>query len=184
MSHLESTEYQDNLENFGNELAELKNTIPPFFTELTEWVQEQKSFWDIKLHPQNEYTVPWISDVVKQKKYFWDWNQDIFCNCRLTKKLWSVVFENAMIKDVNWNIKYESHKETYYSQKVLPGWWLKIPWRHVADDWTVRDKDWYICVAANYIPKWSEIMTTLWPWKVYDAWEMKWKWIDIYVDWA
>lgn len=176
MSHLESTEYQDSLEDLGDKLAELKKIISS-----TEESQEQKSFWDIKLHPQDEYDVPWISNIVR-KKYYWDRDQNIFYNCRLTKKLWSVVFENAMIKDVNWNIKYENHKETYYSQRVLPGWWLKIPWRHVAADWTVRDKDWYICVAANYIPKWSEIMTTLGPWKVYDAWDMKWKWIDIYVD--
>jgi len=46
MSHLENAEYKDNLEDFSNELMELKNTIPPFFTELTEEVQEQeiKSF--------------------------------------------------------------------------------------------------------------------------------------------
>ena len=69
MSHLENAEYKDNLEDFSNELMELKNTIPPFFTELTEEVQEQeiKSFWDIKLHPQDEYSVPWISNAVRQK---------------------------------------------------------------------------------------------------------------------
>ena len=34
---------------------------------------------------------------------------------------------------------FNGHRETWYSQKVLPGGGLKIPGRHIADDGTVRD---------------------------------------------
>ena len=81
---------------------------------------------------------------------------------------------------------YNGHKETYYSQKVLPGKGLKMlnnNGRHVADDGTVRDADGYIAVACNYLSKGSEIMTSLGPGKVYDTGGMTGKWIDIYVNW-
>ena len=45
---------------------------------------------------------------------------------------------------------YNDHKETYYSQNVLPGEMLEIPGRHVAFDGTIRDEDGYICVACDY----------------------------------
>lgn len=81
---------------------------------------------------------------------------------------------------------YNGHKETYYSQRVLPGKGLKAlnnNGRHVADDGTIRDGDGYIAVACNYLPKGSEIMTSLGPGKVYDTGSMTGKWIDIYVNW-
>lgn len=81
---------------------------------------------------------------------------------------------------------YNGHKETYYSQRVLPGKGLKMlnnNGRHVADDGTVRDGDGYIAVACNYLPKGSAIMTSLGPGKVYDTGGMTGQWIDIYVNW-
>ncbi|MBR3249373.1 MAG: hypothetical protein IKF83_01580 [Clostridia bacterium] len=81
---------------------------------------------------------------------------------------------------------YNGHKETYYSQRVLPGKGLKAlnnNGRHVADDGTVRDGDGYIAIACNYLPKGSEIMTSLGPGKVYDTGGMTGQWIDIYVNW-
>lgn len=97
-----------------------------------------------------------------------------------------MTYKNALTQPKNWRTKYEAHKETFYSQKVLPWTWLEkycgLTWRHTAEDWTVRDGDWYIVVACNYLPRFSTIMTTLWPWKVYDTWEMTGNHIDIYVD--
>ena len=78
---------------------------------------------------------------------------------------------------------YNGHKETWYSQRVLPGGGLRIPGRHVADDGTVRDGDGYICIAANYLSYGSTIMTSLGPGKVYDCGDMTGEWIDIYVNW-
>lgn len=79
---------------------------------------------------------------------------------------------------------YNGHKETWYSQKVLPGGGLKIPGRHVADDGTIRDGEGYICVAADpsYYPKGATLMTSLGPAKVYDC-GCAYGIIDIYVNW-
>lgn len=81
-------------------------------------------------------------------------------------------------------VYYNGHRETYYSQKVLPGNGLNIPGRHVADDGTIRDGDGYICVAANsaYMQKGTTLMTSLGPAKVYDC-GCAYGTIDIYVNW-
>ena len=81
-------------------------------------------------------------------------------------------------------VYYNGHRETYYSQRVLPGNALKIPGRHVADDGTIRDEDGYICVAANtsYMKKGTVLMTSLGPAKVYDC-GCAYGTIDIYVNW-
>lgn len=79
---------------------------------------------------------------------------------------------------------YNGHKETYYSQRVLPGTSLDIPGRHVADDGTVRDGEGYICVATDYsyMPKYSTLMTSKGPAKVYDT-GCAYGTVDLYVDW-
>ena len=79
---------------------------------------------------------------------------------------------------------YNGHKETYYSEKVLPGDSLNIPGRHVADDGTIRDQDGFICVASDpgYYPKGSTLITSLGPAKVYDT-GCSYGTIDIYVSW-
>lgn len=82
-------------------------------------------------------------------------------------------------------VHFNNHKETYYSQKVLPGGGLNIPGRHVAADGTIRDADGYICISTNlnYMSKGSTTMTSLGPAKVYDCGTMDVGTIDIYVDW-
>ncbi len=79
---------------------------------------------------------------------------------------------------------FNGHKETYYSQRVLPGYALNIPGRHVADDGTIRDGDGYISVAANtsYMSKGTVLLTSLGPAKVYDS-GCAYGTIDIYVNW-
>ena len=80
--------------------------------------------------------------------------------------------------------QYDGHRETYYSQRVLPGGGLNIPGRHVADDGTIRDKDGYIVVATNYnfISKGSTFLTSLGPAKVYDT-GCNYGTVDIYCNW-
>lgn len=82
-------------------------------------------------------------------------------------------------KGVNY---FNGHRETYYSQKVLPGHGLNIPGRHVASDGTIRDKDGYICVASSDYPKGTVVETSLGPGKVYDSGCAPGT-IDIYTDW-
>lgn len=79
---------------------------------------------------------------------------------------------------------FNGHKETYYSEKVLPGNSLNIPGRHVADDGTIRDENGFICVAANpeYMPRHAILITSLGPAKVYDT-GCDYGTIDIYVSW-
>ena len=68
-------------------------------------------------------------------------------------------------------VYFNGHRETYYSQRVLPGYGLKIPGRHVASDGTIRDSSNYICVAAH-LDEYSRgqvVQTSLGPGKVYDT---------------
>lgn len=77
---------------------------------------------------------------------------------------------------------YNGQKETYYSQRVLPGGGLNIPGRHVADDGTIRDADGYIVVASSDLTYGSEVQTSLGDGKVYDSGCASGV-VDIYTDW-
>lgn len=77
---------------------------------------------------------------------------------------------------------YNGRKETWYSQRVLPGGGLDIPGRHVAEDGTIRDADGYICVAASDLPKGTVVETSLGTGKVYDYCPTPGT-TDVYVDW-
>ena len=79
---------------------------------------------------------------------------------------------------------FDGHKETYYSERVLPGYGLRIPGRHVADDGTIRDEEGYIAVASDpsFMSRGSVLMTSLGPAKVYDT-GCAYGTIDIYVNW-
>lgn len=81
-------------------------------------------------------------------------------------------------------VYYNGHKETYYSQKVLPGGGLNIPGRHVAEDGTIRDADNYICVATDwsFIPYGALVETSLGMGKVYDT-GCDYGTVDIYTNW-
>lgn len=79
-------------------------------------------------------------------------------------------------------VYYNGHRETYYSQKVLPGGGLNIPGRHVASDGTIRDADGYICVASSDLPWGTLVETSLGMGKVYDSGPTSGT-IDIYTDW-
>ena len=82
-------------------------------------------------------------------------------------------------KGVNY---FNGHKETYYSQRVLPGGGLKIPGRHVASDGTIRDENNYICVASSDYKKGTIVETSLGTGKVYDSGCASGT-IDIYTNW-
>lgn len=73
-------------------------------------------------------------------------------------------------------------KETWYSQKVLPGGGLNIPGRHVNDEGFVCDGDGYICVASSTYAKGTIIETSRGMGKVYDAGCAPGV-LDVYVNW-
>lgn len=95
----------------------------------------------------------------------------------------STVCDNPLTPSMG--VKYfNGHRETWYSQRVLPGNGLNIPGRHVASDGTIRDKDGYIVLASDlsYAPRGTIIQTSLGPGKVYDT-GCAYGTIDIYTDW-
>lgn len=77
---------------------------------------------------------------------------------------------------------FNGRKETWYSQRVLPGGGLNIPGRYVAADGTVRDADNYIVVAASDLGYGTVVDTSLGAGKVYDTGCAPGT-NDIYVDW-
>ncbi len=79
-------------------------------------------------------------------------------------------------------VYYNGHRETWYSQKVLPGGGLNIPGRHVASDGTIRDADGYICVASSDLAKGTIVETSLGTGKVYDSGCSSGT-VDIYTNW-
>ena len=79
-------------------------------------------------------------------------------------------------------VYFNGHKETYYSQRVLPGHGLNIPGRHVADDGTIRDINNYLCLASSDHPKGTKVETSLGTGIVYDSGCASGV-IDIYTDW-
>ena len=85
-------------------------------------------------------------------------------------------------------VNYNGYKETYYSQRVLPGYGLNIPGRHVDENGLIRDEDGYIALAMYYneelgIDHFGEIHeTSLGVGKVYDS-GCDDGIIDVYTDW-
>lgn len=79
-------------------------------------------------------------------------------------------------------VYFNGHRETYYSQRVLPGYGLKIPGRHVASDGTIRDANGYLCLASSDHPKGTVVQTSLGTGVVYDSGCASGT-IDIYTDW-
>lgn len=66
-------------------------------------------------------------------------------------------------------IRWEGKKYSYYSQKVLPGYNLKIPGRHVNKDGYVSDGDGYIVLSHKNIEKGTVVDTPFgYQGKVYD----------------
>ena len=77
---------------------------------------------------------------------------------------------------------FNGQRETYYSQRVLPGGGLNIPGRHVAADGTIRDADEYIVVASDRQAKGETGQCSLGAYKVYDT-GVGHDGVDIYTDW-
>ena len=88
------------------------------------------------------------------------------------------------LNSIRGTVYFNGHKETYYSEKVLPGNGLNIPGRHVAEDGTIRDYEGFICVASDlsFMSRGTVLMTSLVPAKVYDT-GCAYGTIDIYVNW-
>ena len=69
-------------------------------------------------------------------------------------------------KGVNY---FNGHRETWYSQRVLPGGGLRIPGRHVDERGLVCDENGYICVASSDYSWGTIVETSLGTGRVYDS---------------
>jgi len=169
-------------------------------TESTEELAEKKFppidlFWWVKLSRTATYNVPLPQGTEKLRR------TGRACATNPT-------YENALVMTQDGRSKHETHRETYYTSKSFPvkniEWrirsilnsdrarlWLdKIPAdqkvRSEGVDWTIRDMNWYIVVAADLsrFPRWTLIMTTLWPGRVYDVWgKVNGSHIDVFTNW-
>ncbi len=77
---------------------------------------------------------------------------------------------------------YNGHRETWYSERTLPGGGLHIPGRYTDSSGLVRDGDGYLCLASVDYPKGTIIETSLGVGKVYDSGCPSGT-IDIYTNW-
>lgn len=81
-------------------------------------------------------------------------------------------------------IWWHDKKYTYYSQRVLPGYGLKIPGRHLDKQGFVCDKNEYIVLGSNTGNRGKIIATPFGKFgKVYDAGYVGTYWFDCYTNW-
>ena len=93
-----------------------------------------------------------------------------------------VYIEGVLTKSGGVNY-YNGRRETWYSQRVLPGGGLDIPGRHVGTNGLIYDGDGYICVAADDLAYGTVVETSLGMGKVYDCGVGSDNAVDIYTDW-
>ena len=80
-------------------------------------------------------------------------------------------------------IRWNGFRWTYYSQKILPGYGLKIPGRHVDSNGYVCDENGYICLASNDLRKGTIVPTPFGKQgKIYDCGCASGT-LDVYVNW-
>ena len=80
-------------------------------------------------------------------------------------------------------IRWNGWRWTWYTERILPGYDLKIPGRHNDTDGYVCDENDYICLASSTLKKGTIIDTSLGKQgKVYDAGCAKGT-VDVYVNW-
>jgi len=79
-------------------------------------------------------------------------------------------------------IKFKGHRETWYSQKLLPEKNLNIPGRHPDARGLIVDKDGYIVVRALLVPIGGTIETFLGMGKCYGT-STTANFVDIYTNW-
>jgi len=97
---------------------------------------------------------------------------------KAVRKYTGVKFKNTGV------VYWDNHKFTWYSQRALPGYGLKIPGRHVDKQGFVCDKWGYIVLGSNTSNRGKIIPTPFGRFgKVYDAGYVGTYWFDCYVAW-
>ena len=152
------------------------------------------SFWWVRLSKTGIYNnIPWNPERLKRTGR----------SCATNP-----TYENSLVITQGGKPQRITHRETYYTARSFPveniEWRIrsilnsdrKRNWmgeisksqkvRNEGVDWTIRDMNWYIVVAADLkrFPRWTLIMTTLWPGRVYDVWgKVNGNHIDVFTNW-
>ena len=179
--------------------SEITNSAENEYTKSTEGLAEKKFpptdyFWWIKLSRTATYNVSLPNGTEKLRR---TWHA---CATNPT-------YKNALVMTQSGGTRRETHRETYYTTRSFPvsniewrirsvlnddrkrKWLNELPKnqkiRYVGRDWTIRDMNWYIIIAAaKKYPFGTLIMTTLWPGRVYDRWgKVHGNHIDVYTNW-
>lgn len=204
---IQELEIEESLKDFRAEQKELEKSVSSGSMESTKkWVEKKypptDSFWWVRLRKTETYSnIPWNpirlkrtarrcgtnptyidslvmtkdgrkQNVTHDETYYTD--QDVFANGK----------PKFPIKNIEWRIRkiLNEDRERLWLKKIPEG--TKV--RARGEDWTMRDMNWYIIVAADKrrFPRWTLIMTTLWPGRVYDVWsKVHENHIDIYTSW-
>ena len=151
------------------------NTQVSVIESESEWLEvkeEEHTYYIYSKYVSNEKT------KIEQSKVTSRSGDSVRKNTTVTK---GKVSSNPLTKSKG-VVYFNGHKETWYSQKVLPGGGLKIPGRHVDSRGLVCDGDGYICVASSDYKKGTVVETSLGTGKVYDSGCASGT-IDIYTNW-
>ena len=198
----EGSEYLEDMENAGFPTTnETLNDIDSDTDNVDTSRPPTETFWDIVLDPTKTYSnVPWINypdPWVKENEKE---------NVPLTAEKWTVTYKGALVMPKNGKSYTADHTETYYTDKSKYFATSNIEWRirsmlnddrqrknlpqipknkavlQYAKDGTIRDMEGYIIVAANLetYKRWTLVMTSLGPGRVYDTWKLGKNHFDIY----
>lgn len=188
-------EIEESLEECRDELNTLKEDIGPKAKESRENYPNTYSFWWVKLNKTGVYTnIPWDPKRLERTGKRRGTNPTYENSCVMFKngtekimnhyeRYYTCKDKNFPVSNIEWRIRDVLNKDR--ERQNLP----KIPEnqkvRNYWADWTIRDMNWYIVIAANLkkYPRWTLVMTTLWPWRVYDTWKLKENHIDVFTNW-
>ena len=93
---IETMKKTPEIEKIWWQLKDLRNEVENIAKEMQKW----KEFWWITLQKNWKYEIPWISNSAKNIKHK-QFPGVIFGDCKLSKKLWSVVFSDSLVVPKN-----------------------------------------------------------------------------------
>jgi len=175
-----SNEYIETLERIEKELELIKEEKAKQEELKAQWSKIEKGL-SAKIRKDKETAQRIAEEEVATRRYYTSQNNYSNNNIASNNSKDSQGEDGVLNKRDGVNY-YNGNKESYYSQRVLPGGGLNIPGRHVASDGTVRDADGYIVVASDNQAKGTVVDTSLGEGKVYDT-GVGHDGVDVYTDW-
>lgn len=120
--------------------------------------------------------------IVKRLSKKIEASKDVYDDAKTRKKMNEYYASNAASLRFNGVRDSGGWHYTWYSQRVLPGWGLDIPGRHVGLAGMIMDGDGNVCVASSSLSKGTTLETPFGMAKVYDT-GCPYGTIDVYTNW-